>query len=411
MNGAGNSIDEGRPPKTSNCSAPDPVRLGIVGLGLAGGVMVHATRGHPHVICAGAAEINEELRARFAQSEDVPVCSDVLALVQRDDIDAVYIATPHQFHRDHAILAANNGKHIIVEKPMALCTADCDAMIAAAAANDVQLIVGHTHSFDPAILTMRRLISADRLGRLSMIATYDYTDFLYRPRRPEELDTTRGGGILFNQVPHQVDIIRLLADAPLRSVRAFTNMLDAARPTEGGCMALLEFENGVAASLVYSGYDRFDSDELHHWVSETGYSKPPGHGQTRRALRSFGTAEAERDARVRRMGYGSAISAPPPPHQPHFGVTIVSCEHADLRQSVNGVLLYTDDGVTEVPPEESVGRPGRGDVLEELFQALRHAQEPLHSGAFGRGTVQACLAILRSSRERREMVAREIAEI
>jgi phthalate 4,5-cis-dihydrodiol dehydrogenase len=411
MSGVVHSVDEVRARQASLHSTADPLRLGIVGLGLAGGVMVHAMRGHPHVVCSGAAETNEELRARFARSEDVPVYPDIVALVERDDIDAVYIGTPHQFHRDHAILAANRGKHIIVEKPMALSTGDCDAMITAAAANGVQLIVGHTHSFDPAILTMRRLIKSGDLGRLSMIATYDYTDFLYRPRRPEELDTSRGGGILFNQVPHQVDIIRLLADAPLRSVRALTNVLDPSRPTEGGCMALLEFDNGVAASLVYSGYDRFDSDEMHGWISEGGYEKHPRHGQARLALRAYSDAEAEKEVRVRSMGYGSAISTAPPLHQPHFGVTIVSCERADLRQSANGVLLYTDDGVSEIPADESVGRPGRGNMLEELFQAVRHGQPPLHSGAFGKGTVQTCLAILRSSRERREVVDSEIEEI
>jgi phthalate 4,5-cis-dihydrodiol dehydrogenase len=410
MTPAGGSTDKGYAAQVASHPAPEAVRLGIVGLGLAGGVMVHAMRAHPHVVCAGAAETNAELRAGFAYSEDVPVFSSIRDLVERKDIDAVYIATPHQFHRDHAILAANQGKHVVVEKPMALSTADCDAMIAAAAANGVQLIVGHTHSFDPAILTMRRLIEAGGLGRLSMIATYDYTDFLYRPRRPEELDTRRGGGILFNQVPHQVDIIRLLAAAPLRSVRAFTNILDPGRPTEGGCMALLEFENGVAASLVYSGYDRFDSDELHGWISEGGYPKGPRHGAARRGLRDFSDAQAESQARVRRMGYGSGISATPPPHQPHFGITLVSCEHADLRQSANGVLVYTAEGVAEVPAEDSVGRPGRGDLLEELFQAARYGRAPLHSGVFGKGTVQACLAILRSAREGRELAAAEIAE-
>jgi phthalate 4,5-cis-dihydrodiol dehydrogenase len=176
-------------------------------------------------------------------------------------------------------------------------------------------------------------------------------------------------------------------------------------------MALLEFENGVAASLVYSGYDRFDSDELHGWVSEGGFAKHPRHGQARRALRDFADAEAEKAARVHRMGYGSAInaiSATAPPHQPHFGVTIVSCERGDLRQSADGLLLYTDAGVSEVPAEESAGRPGRGNLLEELFQAVRYGQSPLHSGVFGKETLQACLAILRSARERREIVAAEM---
>src|ERR687894_721708 len=99
---------------------------------------------------------------------------------------------------------------------------------------------------------MRDMIAGGELGRLGMIATWNYTDFLYRPRRPEELDTARGGGILFNQVPHQIDTVRLLAGGRVRSVRANVQVLDPARPTEGGCVAWLEFETGAAASLVYS---------------------------------------------------------------------------------------------------------------------------------------------------------------
>ena len=118
-----------------------------------------------------------------------------------------------------------------------------------------------------------------------MIAAWNYTNFLYRPRRPEELDTAQGGGILFNQVPHQIDMVRLIGGGRLRSVRAQVNALDPARPTEGSAVAFLEFEDGAAASLVYGGYDFFDSDELHFWISERGAQKPPDqHGAARRAL-------------------------------------------------------------------------------------------------------------------------------
>jgi phthalate 4,5-cis-dihydrodiol dehydrogenase len=122
---------------------------------------------------------------------------------------------------------------------------------------------------------MRELIASSEVGRLSMIAMANYTDFIYRPRRPEELDTSLGGGILFNQIPHQVDIARLLSGSKVRQVRATTGILDLNRPTEGSCMAMLSFEDGAAASLIYSGYDRFDSDELHGWIGESGGPKNP----------------------------------------------------------------------------------------------------------------------------------------
>ena len=75
-----------------------------------------------------------------------------------------------------------------------------------------------------------------------MITAINYTDFLYRPRRPEELDTAQGGGALFNQAPHQVDIVRLLGGGRVASVRAMTGAGIAARPTEGAYAALLTFD-------------------------------------------------------------------------------------------------------------------------------------------------------------------------
>ena len=87
-------------------------------------------------------------------------------LVRDPAVEVVYIATPHQFHAPHAVLAAEHGKHIILEKPMALTLAECDTIIAAVERHKVHLIVGHTHAFDPAVRLMREIIARGELGRL-----------------------------------------------------------------------------------------------------------------------------------------------------------------------------------------------------------------------------------------------------
>ena len=99
------------------------------------------------------------------------------------DVDAVYIATPHQWHRDNVLTAAAARKHIVVEKPMALSVDDCEVMVQAAELAGVHLIVGHTHSFDPPILKMREIIRSGEIGQLAMVNTFSYGNFLYRPRR------------------------------------------------------------------------------------------------------------------------------------------------------------------------------------------------------------------------------------
>jgi phthalate 4,5-cis-dihydrodiol dehydrogenase len=377
--------------------------LGVIGLGMAGAVMVRAAAAHPGIKIVAAAEPHEAPRAAFARDFNAAAYSSIEELCADPAVDAVYIATPHQFHAPHAALAAARGKHIILEKPMALTLAECDAIIAAVERSGVHLVVGHTHAFDPAVREMRRMVASGELGALGMIAALNYTNFLYRPRRPEELDTARGGGILFNQVPHQIDMVRLIGGGLLRSVRAQAARLDPARPTEGGLVAFLEFGNGVAASLVYGGYDFFDSDELHFWISERGADKPPDqHGASRRALAARQAADESR-LRVEQYAYGAEAGAPPT-HQPHFGLMIVTCAGGEMRASADGLLVYDRNGKREVALPKSATMPGRSEVLDDLIAAIRTGRPPVQNGRWAKANVEVSLALLRSARERREIM-------
>lgn len=384
---------------TSPAADPAPIGLGIAGLGMAGAVMVQAAAAHTGYELRAAADPHPAPRAAFARDFNVNAYDDIAALCADPTVEVVYIATPHQFHAPHAVLAAEHGKHIILEKPMALTLADCDVIIAAVERAGVELIIGHTHAYDPTIRFMFALIAGGFLGRLGMVHSFNYTNFLYRPRRPEELDTARGGGILFNQVPHQIDIVRLLGGGLVRSVRAQTTVLDPARPTEGSCAVLLQFENGAAASLVYSGYDYFDSDEWHFNVSERGAPKTIDHGAARRALMK--SADEVR-ARTEIFAYGS--SKPElPPYQPHFGLTIATCERGELRASADGLIQYDARGATEREIDRSAGIPGRREVLDDMFAALRDGMPPVHDGPWGKATLEVALAIQQSAKEAREI--------
>jgi phthalate 4,5-cis-dihydrodiol dehydrogenase len=378
---------------TQNSTEIEPIGLGIVGLGMAGAVMVHAAAAHPGFVLKAAADPHAGPREAFARDHNARAYADVKELVADPAVGVVYVATPHQYHAPHAILAAEHGKHIILEKPMALTLEDCDAIIAAVERHNVHLVVGHTHAFDPNVRLMRDIIARRELGKLGLINSFNYTNFLYRPRRPEELDTSKGGGILFNQVPHQIDTARLLAGGIVKSVRAQASVLDPSRPTEGSCAALLQFDNGAAASLVYSGYDHFDSDEWHFGLSERGAPKQISHGAARRAL---ATAQDETKARTETFAYGRTTSTLPP-HQPHFGITIVTCADGDMRASADGVTIYGRDGIREIPIPRGASMAGRREVLDDMRDAIRTGRPPVHDGRWGKATVEVALAILRSA--------------
>jgi phthalate 4,5-cis-dihydrodiol dehydrogenase len=378
-----------------------PIRLGIAGLGLAGAFMIRAAAVHPRIKLCAAADPLSRPRMSFMRDFGGTAYTDFRELCQDGNVEAIYIATPHQFHAEHAIAAMTHGKHVIVEKPLALTLEDCDAVIDAQQRAGMCLIVGHTHAFDPNVRAIRRIIRSGELGRLSMILTFNYTDFLYRPRRPEELDTAQGGGIIFNQVTHQIESVRLIGGGLVRNVRAQVGILDPARPTEGNSVVFLEFEDGVAASLIYSAYDYFDSDELHDWVAEGGAPKAAGRqGNTRHALSLAPDEEAERQRNVGYGGWGWPIEQP---HQPHFGVLIATCERGDLRVSADGLMLYGLEGKREIPVERGVGRPGQGDVLDSLWAILREGGRNFHDARWGKATLEVALATLRSARQRREV--------
>src|ERR1043165_225017 len=244
------------------------LRLGVAGLGRAFPVMLPTFVADSRVVLVAAADPRAPARERFAAEVSAQAYEPVEELCADPAGAVVYVATPHQHHAAHAILAARHGKHALVEKPMAIALEDCAAMIDAGKRAGVHLVVGHSHSFDAPILRTRDLIASGAFGAVRMITALNYTDFLRRPRRPEELDTRQGGGAVFNQAAHQVDIVRLLGGGRVRSVRAATGAWDGRRPTEGAYSALLTFADGAFASLTYGGYGNFDSGEFQGWAGE-----------------------------------------------------------------------------------------------------------------------------------------------
>lgn len=381
------------------------LRLGVVGLGRGFMLMLPTLAGHRRVALVAAADPRPEARARFAQDFPGSRCyEDIDGLCADPDVEAIYVATPHGRHAPDVLAACAAGRHVLVEKPMATTLAHCAAMIEAAARAGVHIVVGHSHSQDGPVLAARRMIASGAHGRMRMITALTATDFLHRPRRPEELDTAQGGGVVFSQGAHQVDVVRLLGGGRLRSVRAQCFAWDRTRPSEGAYAAFLGFEDGAAASLTYSGHGRFDSDELMSWIGETGRPRDPAdYGAARRAL----TAAPDELALKSRRAYGAAtppLAPPGPPHfHNHFGLVVVACEGADLRLTPEGVMVY---GLTRWLERVPLPHVPRAEVLDEFCAAALDGVQPLHSAAWGMATLEACLALLHSSREGQEIILR-----
>lgn len=379
-----------------------PIRLGVLGLGRAFTLMLPTFTRDARVQLVAAFDPRPSVTAAFARDFGGTAHDTAASVCADPQVEWVYVATPHQLHAEHVALAAAHGKHVLVEKPMALDVTDATRMIEACERAGTHLIVGHSHSFNAPVRQARQMIDSARFGQVRMVHAMNFTDFLYRPRRPEELDTARGGGVVFSQAAHQVDVVRLLAGGQVQSVYARTGRWDPQRPTEGAYTALLDFAGGAVANLTYNGYGYYDSDALMDGMGElAGRKVPLAHQATRRKLHAA-TDEAQEVRLKAERNYGGAGYVPdagaPPQAFQHFGPVIVSCDRADLRLTPWGVEVHDDQGIRlerlDVPAVP------RSEVIDELWAVARQSQQPVHGGAWSRATLEVCLAILSSAHSR-----------
>lgn len=375
-----------------------PIGIGVVGLGRGFVLMLPAFRNDPRVRLVAACAPRETSRAAFRQEFGGNAYEDVERLCADPAVEIVYVATPHQVHCDHVIAAARAGKHVLVDKPLAITLEHGARMVAACREAGVHLIVGPSHSFDAPVGLARQLIESGELGKVRMINAFNYTDFLYRPRRPEELRTDMGGGVVFSQGVHQIDIVRLLAGGMGESVTALTGNWDPTRPTEGAYSALVSFASGAFASLTYSGYAHFDSDEWMGWIGELGSTKDSAdYGEARRKLASVKSSEEESQLKAART-YGSGDMPKPASQHEHFGPMIVSLDHADLRLTPEGVHVYGNSRREFLAAPQN--RNPRTEVIDAVASAVRAGLPPTQTGTWGLASLEICMAILDSAETR-----------
>ena len=379
-----------------------PLRIGVIGLGRAFTLMLPTFQQDPRVQLIAATDPLPQACTQFEKDFHGQVTPHAEALCALPDIDLIYIASPHGLHAQHTALAAQHGKHVWVEKPMAVSLGECQTMIQACRDAGVQLMVGHSHSFNAPVLRALELIQSGRLGQVKMITALNYTDYLYRPRRPEELNTALGGGVIHSQASHQVDVVRLLGGGQVSTVQACTGQWDAARPTEGAYSALLKFESGAFANLTYNGYGHFDSDVWMDHVGEIGNAKPASesakrYGSARKRLATTNTYNQESQLKAAR-NYGGSLYQPTAQNEDayqHFGPVLVSCEKADLRLTPKGLWMYGPEHETfEALPTPAYPRK---EVIDELWGALREGKSLLHSGTWARATTEVCLSLLEAA--------------
>jgi UDP-N-acetyl-2-amino-2-deoxyglucuronate dehydrogenase len=229
-----------------------PLRFAIAGAGTAAryhAQAIAATEGARLVAVSRAAASRRDDAAR---EFGVPCEASFEALVARDDVDAVCICSPSGPHGPQAAAAARAGKHVLVEKPMALTLAEADAAIDAARAAGVTLGVALQRRTEPAYRALQAAIADGALGR-TVLATvtvpYLRTPEYYAATPWRATWATDGGGVLINQAIHLADLLLWMC-GDVREVRATAATVVRAIEAEDTLTASLQFANGALGSIV-----------------------------------------------------------------------------------------------------------------------------------------------------------------
>ncbi|MDR7423229.1 MAG: Gfo/Idh/MocA family oxidoreductase [Armatimonadota bacterium] len=203
-------------------------------------------------------------------------------LLAQPDVDAVVIASPNLEHHEIGLAALQAGKHVLLEKPMAMSLAECDALIAAARRHRRKLMVGQTQHFFAVNRAAEQLLRAGTLGRLVTVTDTWYKPFGLASRRPWFLDRAQGGGMWLMNGTHMIDRMVWLSGSPVVSIKAWIGNPLLGLQADDTCVAHLHHASGLRTTLVHAGYQHGDERWHGEFLCERGLLRlstfPPGAG-------------------------------------------------------------------------------------------------------------------------------------
>lgn len=231
----------------------------VLNWGLIGTGDIARKRVAPSLSESGLCRLISVSRARSQFAEDFAKefgaekwFADWRELIKDDEIEAVYIATPVYLHAEQTIAAAEAGKHVLCEKPMAMNVKECDEMIAACRANNVKLCIAYYRHFYPSIERIKQILTSGEIGRVSVaqINAFEYVDL--SPDDPQHwfLEKEKsGGGPMMDFGCHRLEVLTNLF-GKVHSLKSLVANVVFEREVEDTAIALLQFENGACGSVT-----------------------------------------------------------------------------------------------------------------------------------------------------------------
>ena len=191
-------------------------------------------------------------------------------------IDAVYIATPHNQHADQAVAAAEAGKHVLCEKPMAVTGSDCRRMIDACRKSKVKLCVAYYRHFYPVINRIKEILSSGQLGKAILVQINSFTRYDLKPEDPRYwmiVKSQSGGGPVMAGGCHRIEVFLNLFGKVIDTTGVLENVL-VQREVEDTAVVILRFESGPLCVLSMSQSINESRDTLYIYGSEGSVHVP-----------------------------------------------------------------------------------------------------------------------------------------
>ena len=231
------------------------LKVGIIGLGGIARSHCDAIATLDNVEIVAVADLFEEKRRQYMEKYGIPRgYASHTELLADNEVEAVAVVLGHHLHHQLTVDACNAGKHVLVEKPMALSLAQCDDMIEAAARNNVKLMVGYTQHFYGTSLKAKEILDSGELGPLITAVCYMSKNWNVAGRRPQYRSRYHGGGMWMTNGVHVVDRLTWMMASQAVSVSAAIGTRAHYQAAYYSATAFIRYKNGMAGVAVAVGF-------------------------------------------------------------------------------------------------------------------------------------------------------------
>jgi predicted dehydrogenase len=345
-------------------------RFGIIGAGVISAYHAKAIEAHPDGKIVAVADVSRACADRFAAEHGGEAVTDLEAMLRRTDIDAVCVCSPTYLHAEHAVAAIRAGKHVIVEKSMAINLKDATRMIVAARDQNVKLAVIFQKRTEEAAQRIKKAIEAGVFGKMVFgdasikywrnQAYYDSAD--WRGTWDKE-----GGGASMTQGTHGIDLL-LYMMGEVEKIYAWMDTVAHVRiEVEDVALALLKFKNGAYGRL------------------QTTTAANPGQGNVFEFNGTHGTAVLVED-------------------------TITSWAVSDSKETLAKETIVGVEGKASTAASSATVFPVEGHIkqIANFIAAVRGQEELICDGYEGRRSLHLIMALYESAHRGKEVYLDEL---